>query len=148
MSASGGTAAATAPTSANILAGFATLTANGTTTLITVPAGRTWVGQVGVSCAVNQAGAGTATGLADASIGTANGTGTVVPAAGSYVQVRAEAGANVAGGTVGTQDSTAVAGQRLVVVAPAGGTALVQVTLANAAGVNPFAAGWAIGELQ
>lgn len=149
MSASGGQSpGTTTPTTANVADGFVNVVAAGTTTLVTVPAGRTWVGYVGCSCAITNAGAATTLGAIGAAITTANGTGTATPAAGSYARCDAEVGAQVAGGTVGEGADAAIAAQRLVVIASAGGTALIQLAVTVSNGAGPVASGWAIGELQ
>lgn len=134
------------PTSTNVLDGFANVQTSGTTTLITIPAGRTWVGTIGGAAATSNAGATAAAATASASITTA-GAG-VTPAAGSYLRVDAVVGANVAGGTVGDQDSTGVAGQPFQVTAPAGNSVTVQLVAAVSGGANPQVSGWAIGALQ
>lgn len=149
MAESGGTAPnTTTPTAANIADGFATATVTGATTLVTVPAGRTWVGYVGASAATAVTAAGTVEGQATAAITTANGTGTPTPAAGTYCRTDAVAGANAAGGTAGSSSASAVDGQRLVVVASAGGTALIQLSATIAGGTGQVVSGWALGELQ
>ena len=133
---------------ADILDGFSTVMAAGTTTLITIPAGRTWVGVVGLSAAITNNAAATSAASVGAQITTANGTGVVTPAAGTYARIDAAAGQNAAGGTVGTQGSNSVAGQRLVVQASVAGTALVQLVVTQSGGAGFQASGWAIGELQ
>lgn len=149
MSTSGGRGDSAAnPTTANILDGFANVQAAGTTTLITVPAGRTWVGYVGLAVAITETAAATTVASISGSITTANGTGVATPAAGTYARVDAECGASAAGGTVGEGQAEAMGGQRLVVNASAAGTALIQLVVATSNGASPQASGWAIGELQ
>lgn len=133
------------PASADVLVGYLSHTATtGAATLITVPAGRTWVGMIAIACAVDNAGANAVEGRARAVIATA-GTG-VVPAAGTLLAVEAKAGANVAAGTVGTQGSASVS-VRVLVQAPAGNTVTLTLasTIAGTAGVCDVSA---IGELQ
>ena len=119
--------------------GFSATTAN--TTVVTIPAGRTWVGTVSVECACQEAAAGTVTAQATGIITTA-GTG-VTPAAGTYGRCDALAGANAATGTVGT-DATATLQFPLTVVAPGGNAVQIQAsaTIAGTGGqVNVTASG-------
>lgn len=111
------------PTATDILVGYATVTATtGTTTLITVSAGRTWVGTLCASVDGNKAAAVTGNGLVNATFLT---TGTnVVPAAGTYFGVSASIGANAATGTVGTQGSNQGC-TPFTTVAPAGNTTTI-----------------------
>lgn len=92
------------PATGDILDGYATVTATtATTTLVTVSAGRTWIGQICASVDGNKAAAATGNGLVNATFLT---TGTnVTPAAGTYFGVAGSIGANAATGTVGTQIS-------------------------------------------
>lgn len=111
----------------DIAVGFLVETATtGATTLLTVPQGRTWIGTVSVMCAVNNAAANTAAGVASAVIATA-GTG-VTPAAATVAECVALAGANLAGGTVGDSGSSYMS-VPLVVRAPT--TNVVTLTLAT-----------------
>lgn len=133
------------PTSANILNGFQTFTATtAATTLITVPAGRTWIGEIGSAVTVGIAAASATAGQARAVIATA-GAG-VTPSAGTQLAVEARTGANSATGTVGSQAAN-TARARLVVIAPAGNAVTVTVASTNA-GTNSVVDAWAIGELQ
>lgn len=136
---------AAAPTAANMLSGFANVQATTTTTLVTVPSGRTWVGFVGVSCATTVIAAGAAATVSSV-ITTANGTGTPTPAAGPYTRVDCTLGA-VGAALSPTSDTNSVTGQRLVVQA-AGGTCLIQHVGTIVNGTAPQASGWAIGELM
>lgn len=114
-----------APTAANVLNGFLTFAATtAATTLITVPADRTWTGKVAVSCAASTAAALTAAGQARAVVTTA-GVG-VTPAAGTVFAVEAKAAANAATGTVGNAAANSLSID-LVVVAPAGNAVTLQV---------------------
>lgn len=111
------------------------------TTLITVPAGRTWSGRIGasVSC-TNSAAVGV---LAHASAKFSTAGGGVTPAAGIYFGVDALAGANVAAGLSGTQGSN-FGSAPLVVVAPVGNAVTIQVASTNVgttSNVDAFASG-------
>lgn len=92
-----------APAAASILAGSQSYTATQVaTTIITIPAGNTWVGKVSISASVaNTAGTGTTAGQA-LGVVTTVGAGTT-PAAGQQFDCEARAGANAATGTVGSQ---------------------------------------------
>lgn len=131
--------------SPDVLAGFQTFAATtGATTVISVPAGRTWVGQVAITCAVQNAAAALAAGQATGVVSTA-GAG-VVPAAGNYVRCDAVAGANAATGTVGDSGDNSVV-VNMVVVAPAGNPVQVQAT-STIAGTGGQVSVSAIGLLQ
>lgn len=115
------------PTAADIVTGYLQHTATtGAATLLTVAAGRTWVGTVTVSVAGSKAAANTGNGLVSALIATA-GTG-VAPAAATVLAVSARVGANAATGTVGTQGAN-FGSMRMTIVAPAGNA--VTLTLAS-----------------
>jgi hypothetical protein len=119
---------------ATVLAGFQTFAATtGATTVITVPAGRTWSGWVSLSVTVANAGANAVAAAATGTLTTA-GAG-VTPAAGTYLRCDAFAGANVAAGTVGDQDASTVS-MPFVVAAPAGNPVTLQATatIAGSAG--------------
>ncbi len=111
------------PTAADILDGRAAVTATtGTTTLITVSAGRTWVGTLCASIDGNKAAAATGNGLVDAAFLT---TGTnVTPAAGTWFDVTGSIGANAATGVVGTQIANSNC-TPFTTVAPAGNTTTI-----------------------
>lgn len=112
--------------SANILDGLVTFNASGgPTLLITVPAGKTWVGTVSISTACQNAGANAALAQATGSVATA-GAG-VAPAAGTYLRATALAGANVAAGTVGDSGDNFLS-TPFVVVAPAGNAVTLTAT--------------------
>ena len=124
-----------APVAANILVGFQTFAATtGATTVITIPAGRTWQGTIAISCTCQTVAATATAGQARAVISVA-GTG-VTPAAGNVAACEAKNGANAATGTVGTQAANSVTFP-LVVIAPGGNSVTVQVTttIAGTAGV-------------
>ena len=133
------------PATTDILVGYQTFTSTtGATTLITVPAGRTWVGTLSANCACQEVAAGTAAAQARCVFSTSGAT--VTPAAGSYFAVEAKAGANAASGLVGTQAAN-FGSTPFTVTAPVGNTALIQVTvtIAGTAGVVDASA---IGNLQ
>jgi hypothetical protein len=116
-----------APVAANILDGFVSHTATtGATTVITVLAGRTWVGTVSIATTTSVAAASATAGQARGVVATA-GTN-VTPAAGTVGACEARCGANAATGTVGSQSSNSVQFP-LTVIAPAGNS--VTVTLAS-----------------
>jgi hypothetical protein len=150
---SGGTAGAgvvsiAPPVVANVLDGNGTLTTQpSTTTLITVPAGRTWIGQVTVSLA-GQNPPVTATGSQGAAVSTSGAGG--APGSGTVAaRVDIELAATVTGALSGEQANAAVAGQRLVIVAGATPVSVQLQTFATTGVVTSFvAAGSAIGELQ
>lgn len=136
--------AGSAPVAANILNGFQTFTATtGATTIITVPAGRTWVGTVGAGCSTAVAAASATAGQARAVLATA-GTN-VTPAAGTVMAVEANAGANAATGTVG-QSNALRQSMPLVVIAPAGNSVTVTVVTTQA-GTTSRVDAWASGQL-
>lgn len=111
---------------ANVLVGYQTFTATtGATTLITVPAGRTWVGTVGVACAVTTTAGSSTAGQARAVV-TVAGAG-VTPAAGTIMAAEAKSGANAVTGLVGTQGHRS-ASLPFTVVAPGGNAVTIQVT--------------------
>lgn len=111
------------PTATDILVGYATVTATtASTTLITVSAGRTWVGTLCASVDGNKAAAATGNGLVNATFLT---TGTnVVPAAGTYFGVSSSIGANAATGVTGTQGSNQGC-TPFTTVAPAGNSTTI-----------------------
>lgn len=114
---------------ANVLAGFNTFGAStGATTVIIIPAGRTWVGTISVNCSCVEAAAGAVQGQATAIITTA-GAG-VIPAAATYMRVTAFAGANAVGGLSGTSDSN-MATLPMTVVAPVGNAVQLQAASSN-----------------
>lgn len=133
-----------APAAANILAGRQTFSATtAATTLITIPAGRTWIGTIGASVDCAIAAASATAGQAAATFTTA-GAG-VTPAAGTYFVVEARAGANAATGTVGSQDSN-FGSMPFTVVAPGGNSVTIQVASTNA-GTDSLVEAFASGRL-
>lgn len=114
-----------APGAADIVSGHQEFTATtAATTVITVPAGRTWVGSIAIACDVALDAAVTTQGRAIATVTTA-GAG-VTPAAGTYFSPEARAGANATAGLVGTQGATSLVVPDFYVVAPAGNAVTVQ----------------------
>ena len=131
--------------SGNILSGYQTFTSTtSATTVITIPAGRTWVGTIGAACACQEVAAGAVAPQARA-VFTTVGTG-AIPTAGSYFAVEAKGGANAATGLVGSQDSTA-ASTPFVAAAPVGNSITIAVASTNAGTVSVVDA-WASGMLQ
>jgi hypothetical protein len=130
---------------ADILSGFQTFAATtAATTLITIPAGRTWVGTISVSVACQNAAANAATAQATGVVTTA-GAG-VTPAAGSYFRCDALAGANVAAGLVGDSGDNFLSSP-FTVAAPVGNSVTVQVA-ATVSGSSGQVSASAIGALQ
>ena len=122
------------PAAANVLDGFNTTNATqAATTLITVPAGRTWVGTVTINCTAF-ANAASAVGATGTGIISTAGAG-VTPVAGNYLRCDASVGGNAAGGTVGDGDANNTTSP-MVVAAPAGNSVTIQIasTVAGAAG--------------
>ena len=106
------------PRVADILSGQVTHTATtAAATVITIPAGRTWIGQIIVSCAVSNAAALATAGEARGTVSTA-GTG-VFPAAGTLFEVECLAGANAVAGLTGTQAANSGSAATVIVAAPA-----------------------------
>lgn len=133
-----------APLAADILNGYLNFTSTtGATTLLTVPAGRTWIGHIGASVACRLSAASTANGRATATFTTA-GTG-VTPAAGTVLVIDSMAGTNAATGTVGTQGSN-FGRIPFAIVAPAGNSVTIAVA-ATATGTGPTVDAYASGAL-
>jgi hypothetical protein len=115
------------PAASDINAGFLSHTATtAAATLLTVPAGKVWVGEVVISCALSKAAAASGEGVARGVIATAGAN--VTPPAGTRLACEAKAGANAATGVVGTQGNNSVR-TKMIVVAPAGNA--VTLTLAS-----------------
>lgn len=130
---------------ADVLAGRQTFSSTtSATTLITVPAGRTWVGVIGATCVAVEVAAGTVAAVATATFTTA-GTG-VTPAAGTYLVLSSQTGANAATGLVGDNDST-FGSIPFTVIAPAGNSVTVAVASTNA-GTTSLVDAFAAGTLQ
>lgn len=130
---------------ATITDGFQTFAATtGATTVVAVPAGRTWNGTITITCACQNAGANAATAQATGVVSTA-GAG-VTPAAGNYIRCDALAGANVAAGTVGDSGDNFTS-VPFTVVAPAGNPVQIQAA-ATITGSGGQVSVSAIGALQ
>lgn len=114
-----------APVAANILNGRQAFTATtAATTLVTVPAGRTWVGRIGASVACTTGPTATTAGQASAVFSVAGAGATPT---GNQFAVDAMTAGNQATGGPGTANSNF--GQALLtVIAPAGNTVTIQVT--------------------
>jgi hypothetical protein len=128
------------PMAAQVLDAYSSVVATqAATTILTVPAGRVWQGQVTLECGSQEAAAGT---VAAQAIGVLSVSGAAAPV-GNVLRADALAGANAAGGTVGA-DATGSNASPLVIVASATAPALLQLaaTVAGTAGqVNASAVG-------
>lgn len=121
-----------APLGGDVLSGALSHTATtAATTLITVPAGRTWSGTITIAAVATTAAASATAGQARAVITTA---GAGVTPAGTLLAAEARAAANAATGTSGDSNSTALSAP-VVVVAPAGNPVTVQVASTITTGV-------------
>ena len=134
--------AISAPLAADILSGRQAFTATtAATTLVTIPAGRTWSGQIGASVTCSVAAGTTVPGQASAQISVA-GTGST-PIAGIYLGVDTRVGAGLATSVNGAQSAN-FASAPIIIAAPAGNSVTVQVASTNtgtAALVDTFALG-------
>lgn len=132
------------PVSTDIVSGRLALAATtAATTLVTIPAGRTWQGTIGASVSVNNAAATTTAGQASAKFSVA-GTG-VKPAAGIYFAVDTQVGAALATSVLGEQSSNFGSAQ-MFVTAPAGNSVTIQVASTNS-GTSALVDAFAIGIL-
>lgn len=147
MSTSGGSIGAAPPVAANVLSNGVTVAAAGSTTLLTIPAGRTWVGSVEAAIAAQNPPV-TATGTAGARIST-TGAG-VTPAAGvPYVAADVILAATVAGALSGVNANESADTPNLVVVAPGGNAVTLSLDVSTAGTVTSLQArGVAVGQLQ
>lgn len=124
------------PNAASILAGVATTNGG---TIITVPAGQTWMGTVTLSASVLVAVGGAAV-SASARVSTA-GTG-VLPAAGDYL--RLDLGAPAAGTALaGSSANNGVAGT-MVVTAPSGNSVTLVLNTTNTTTQSASAMGYLV----
>lgn len=132
------------PPAADVLVGHLAHTATTVAaTLLTIPAGRTWKGEICIQSAIAVNAAVATAGFARGEVATADAD--VVPAAGVIASCEARCGQNAATGTVGTQDSASITVPAIVI---ATGVAAVRLTLAtNMAGSNGRVAAMAIGRL-
>lgn len=129
---------------ADILCGrIATTATTGATTLITIPAGRIWVGTIGASVALSIAAGTTAAGQATAQISVA-GTD-AAPTPGIYLGVDARVGAPLATSTAGAQSSN-FGSASITAVAPAGNAITIQVATTNV-GTSALVDTFALGKL-
>lgn len=129
---------------ADILCGrIATTATTAATTLITIPAGRTWTGTIGASVALSIAAGTTAAGQATAQISVA-GTG-AAPTPGIYLGVDARVGAPLATSTAGAQSSN-FASAPITAIAPAGNAITIQVATTNV-GTSALVDVFALGKL-
>lgn len=145
--AAAGGASLGAPPAADVLDGGSGLQSGaGTTTIITVPAGRTWIGTVGVSI-TGQNPPVTATGTISAGIQTVGAGAT--PAAGTtYVGADVILDATVAGALQGANGFVTTQGP-LTVIAPVGNSVNVSVVVGTSGTVtNLGVRAWATGLLQ
>ena len=134
--------AVSAPVASEIISGRQAFTATtAATTLVTIPAGRTWSGQIGASVTCSVAAGTTVPGQASAQISVA-GTGSA-PTAGIYLGVDTRVGAGLATSVNGAQSAN-FASAPIIIAAPAGNSVTVQVASINtgtAALVDAFALG-------
>jgi hypothetical protein len=144
--AAAGGASLGAPPAADVLDGQAQRPSAGTTTILTVPAGRTWVGEVGLSLSASNEPV-TATGLVTAEIATA-GVG-VTPPAGQNCAVSVALPSTVTGALSGVS-GTAQNVMPLTVIAPAGNAVTITIVVPAVTGtISQFSAwGFATGLLQ
>ena len=139
---SGSVAATTpVPAAAEVIAGHLAHTATtAAATIITVAAGKTWMGTVSICCDSSTAAATATAGQALGIVATA-GTG-VTPSAGTYLSCEARNGANAATGTVGSQGANSVTIQDFVIIAPVGNAVTLtgDSTIAGTAGRVSYSA--------
>lgn len=132
------------PASGNILDGYQSFTSTtGATTLITITAGKTWIGQLAASVGCDEAAAGAVECKALAAFTTAGAN--ISPAAGTYFGCQAAAGANAATGVVGSENSNFCTSPFTAICAS--GTCTIQVTTTQA-GTNSRVDASAIGTMQ
>lgn len=129
------------PAAASILDGRQTFSATtGATTLITVTAGKTWIGTIGASVDCNEVAAATAACKANATFTTTGAN--MTPAAGTYFACQATSGANAATGVTGTQGANFCSVPFTAVCASGTCTIAVATTQAGTASlVEAFAVG-------
>lgn len=144
MGAASVSSALTSPAAANLLTGYLGpyISSQPATTLITVPANRTWIGKVGASCSVRVTAGEAGAGQAKCVFTVAGATAT--PAAGTLFAVEAAAAGNAATGAVGSQGN--VSQSEDVVVIAGASAATIQVTTTEA-GSAPVVHAWALGQL-
>ena len=117
------------PVGTDIIAGkLSTVATTAATTVITIPAGRTWQGSLGASVSVANNAATLTAGQASATFSLA-GTG-VLPAAGNYFSINALVGAALGTSTIG-ESSNNFGSIPLTVTAPVGNSVTIQVATIN-----------------
>lgn len=132
---------------AGVLGNGVTVVAAGSTTIITVPAGRTWVGTIGVSTTAQNPPV-TATGSVSCRISTV-GAGVTPPSSVPYVAADVELAATITGSLLGEQANGTAVTPNFIVVAPAGNSVTLSLDVATAGVVTALQCrGWAIGVLQ
>ena len=133
----------TAPATQDILSGRKafTVTTATPTTVITIPAGRTWTGQIGASVTCSVAAGSAISGQATAQI--AVGGANSAPAPGIYLGVDTRVGTALATSVNGSQSAN-FASSSFIVAAPVGNSVNIEVTTVNSgtvALVDVFALG-------
>jgi hypothetical protein len=126
---------------ANVLDGrLALVVTTGAAAIVTVPAGRTWVGSLSITASIAENGADTVQASTIAILAVA-GAG-VTPPAGTVLSCSAYAGANVAAGTTGNAGNNNVTAPQVVVIAPAGNSVTINAstTITGDAGRCDFSA--------
>ena len=136
--------AASAPATADIISGRqAFIITTAATTLITIPAGRTWYGQIGASVTCSVAAGSTVPGQASAQISIV-GTG-AVPTPGIYLGVDTRTGAALSTSVNGAQSAN-FGSAPIIIAAPAANSVSVQVTSTNS-GTSALVDAFALGKL-
>lgn len=131
------------PAAADILNGYrSTTTSDAATAFLTIPAGRTWVGTVGLAVSVTTPAASPTAGQA---LGVISIAGVGATPAGDVFGVEARSGANAATGTTGDSGNN-TGTMPLTVIAPAGNAVTLTLTTA-VAGSGPRAIAFASGSL-
>lgn len=130
---------------ANIVSGYAqTGSSGGPTTLLTIPAGRSWKGWIGLTCTAENAAAATGVGVARITISLdANST----PAPGNIMYCEAKVAPNAAGGTTGDTSNNAVAMEHVISASSAGAVNVQYTTVVGSSSAGS-AAVMASGMLQ
>ena len=133
-----------APLPSDILCGNqATLVTIPATTLITIPAGRTWSGQIGATVSCTVAAGSTTAGIAQV-IFSVSGTN-VNPATGSYFGIDAHTGASSATSVMGTQAAN-FGSSPFTISAPPENSVTLQITTTNS-GSSSYVNSFALGKL-
>lgn len=132
--ATAGGASLGSPPAANVLTGSTGRSAPGTGTILTIPAGRTWVGTVIASVSASNDPV-TASSQTSAFI-TTGGAG-VTPAAGSLGEIDVDLPATVTGALSGVSTSETVVYPGVVIIAPTGNTVTLGQTVNAFGGATP-----------